>query len=193
MADIRLVLTGTTPLMCHNPNLSDPDHPITRQIKAITSKTNKTEDDRRAIDKLEWYGGLYTAPDVDGPAMPTPNILSCLIAGATKFRKGTAVSDALSFRVLHVPIGYDGPRAIDELWAGESCRIRMPVVVQRQRTWRMRPGFMPWSVAADAFLAEDELDFEEFVRIVQRAGLSKGLGEGRKIGFGRFEGKATRR
>ena len=45
--DIKLELTGTTPLLMHNISLADPDNPFVKEIQTYTSKRKKTEDDRR--------------------------------------------------------------------------------------------------------------------------------------------------
>lgn len=192
MATVRLTFTGTTPLLVHNAQLADPDNPIVREIKALTGKRTKTEDDRRAIERLEWYGGLYTAADVDGPAQPTANLRRCLIAAGTITKQGKQVERAITFTSLAVPIGYDGPRDLDTLFASQSYASRLPVRVGNARTMRVRPSFSPWSLVADAYLLEDVMDFDSLVRIVERAGLAEGLGDNRKNGYGRFTGQAIR-
>jgi hypothetical protein len=186
MATIRLTLTGRTPLLQHNARLSDPDDPITREIKTITSKRTKTEDDRRAIERLEWYGGLYLADGIDGPAHPTTNVRRCLIAAGTITKEGKQVERALTFATLYVPLASEGPRDIDRLFASERHASRLPVRVNQSRTWRVRPSFFPWSLVADAFLLEDVMDFDALVRVAQRAGEAEGLGDNRKNGYGRF-------
>jgi hypothetical protein len=193
VSEIRFTLTGRSPLLQHNPRLSDPDDPIVKEIKAITSKRTKTEDDRRAIEKLEWFGGLYTDPSLAGPVVPSSHIRKCLINAATATRNGKDIERSISFFQPNFPLSYDGPRDLDQLWGLEAHRYRLPVVVQRARTWRMRPGFPSWVVIADAFLMDDLLDFETLQRIVERAGLAEGLSDGRKIGYGRFTGEVVRR
>jgi hypothetical protein len=56
---VLITLRGTTPLLMHNPRMVDPFFEVNRQIKAITSKRKKTDEDLKQIERLEWYGGLY--------------------------------------------------------------------------------------------------------------------------------------
>lgn len=178
--------------MCHNERLANPDDPITREIAAINAKSNKTEADRQEVFKLEWYGGLYTAVDISGPVIPTANIRTCLINAGKMTKKGKPVERAISFFSLSVPIAYEGPRDIDELWKQPSFRdIRMVRI--RGRVPRCRPQFVHWSVIADAFFLDEALDFDVFQRIVEQAGLAEGLGDNRKNGFGRFIGEVIKR
>lgn len=192
MADIRIVLTGTSPMLEHNIQLSDPDHPITKEIKALTSKRNKTEDDRRAIERLEWYGGLYTAPGIQGPVMPTGNIRRCLIGAARINKLGKHVERALGFTTLYVPIQHNGPKDIDALFADERFHNRSSVRVAQSRTMRVRPQFPQWQITADAYLLDDVMDFDDLKRVVERAGLAEGLGDNRVNGYGRFVGEIVR-
>lgn len=192
MSDIRITLRGTSPLLCHNVALADPDNPIVRQIKALTSKRDKTEDDRRAIEKLEWYGGLYTAPEIPGPAMPTANIRRSIIKAATITKKGKAVERSLAFKQVNVPLTYDGPRDIDQLFASGKFQNRAAVAISGKKTMRVRPSFSPWVLIADAYLLDDVLDFSILAQIVERAGLAEGIGDNRTNGYGRFIGEVTK-
>ena len=42
---IIIELTGTSPLLMHNPRMVDPEFELNREIKAITSKRKKTDED----------------------------------------------------------------------------------------------------------------------------------------------------
>ncbi|MBK8123994.1 MAG: hypothetical protein IPK54_10670 [Dokdonella sp.] len=68
----------------HNPRMVDPEYDLNRQIKAITGKRKKTDEDLREIERLEWYGGLYEENGV--VVQPTSKVRKCLIEAA-KIRK----------------------------------------------------------------------------------------------------------
>lgn len=183
--DIRLELTGTSPMLMHNINLADPDNEFTRQIKTYTDKRKKTEDDRRAIERLEWFGGLYTA---NGRiVMPTGNIRKSFINAGKISKQGTQVTRSLQFTDLHVPLAYDGPEDLDLLFKDPAFSNRAAVGISGKRTMRVRPQFMTWAIVADALLLEDVMDIDDLERVAKRAGLAEGLGDNRVNGYGRFQ------
>jgi hypothetical protein len=188
MALVQIELTGTSPLVVHNIRLADPDDDIVKQIKTFTSKRTKTEEDRREVERLEWFGGLYLEDGVDGPAMPTRSLRKCFIRGAVITKRGTQLQRALSFTDLAVPILYDGPRSVEDLWERREFRYRDLVNVSGSRTVRMRPKFPGWQIVARAFLLDSVMDLSDLQRVITDAGLSEGLSEARTLGFGRFEG-----
>jgi len=160
-----------------------------REIAAITSKRTKTAEDRRQIEKLEWFGGLYTAPGFDGPVMPTANIKRCFQEAGKVSRKGRTLTRALHFRELVVPILLDGSTNLDHLWDERTHRWRTSVVVGGNRIMRTRPQFPKWTIEAVATLIPDVMDASDLARVVALAGQIEGLGEGRVLGYGRFEGE----
>src|SRR5687768_10336249 len=114
--NITITLKGTSPLLMHNPRMVDPDFDLNRQIKALTGKRKKTDEDLRQIEKLEWYGGLYTA-SMNGSGtvivQPTAKVRKCLINTARISKMGKMVERAISFADLDVPLQYEGPKDVD--------------------------------------------------------------------------------
>ena len=182
----QLVITGTTPLLCHNPQLADPDNKWVREIATITGKRKKTEDDRLAISKLEWYGGLYTAPGITGPAYPTANIRKCIIQAAKVNKLGRAVERAVMFTKLHVSLDCGKERNLDALFANPDHLHRASVGINASRTMRTRPMFPAWSLAAEIVIITQLLDMDDFKRLAALAGQIEGLGDNRVNGYGRF-------
>jgi len=184
--NIRLELKGTTPLVVHNERLANPDDEFVKQIREYTKKRVKTEEDRKAIMRLEWFGGLYLAPDIEGPAFPTRCLRRCLIEAGTITKQGKQVQRGLSFTELDVPLAYQGPRDPKELEPRPSFRDVRSVGIGASRTMRCRPQFIGWSLSAIGLLLEDVLDLDDLKRIADRAGLAVGLCEMRTLGMGRF-------
>lgn len=187
---VTIEMTGTTPLLCHNVQLADPDNPIVRQISTITSKRTKTPEDRAAIANLEWQGGLYVEDGV--PVVPTANIRRCLERAATLRKLGAALVRALIPYSVAVPIEHDGPRQIAELAKLPDYRDIRSVGVQRAKTNRCRPIFRTWALSMDAELLDDVLDFGDLVAVADLAGRVEGVGDGRKLGYGRFEASVVK-
>lgn len=191
---ITVELTGTSPLLMHNPQMVDPEFEITRQIKAITSKRKKTDDDLKQIEKLEWYGGLYTTNGVEPPRVvqPTSKVRKCLVNTGKISKQGKMIERALSFAQLSVPLIYEGPKDIDDLFKDKRFHSRLSVGISGRRVMRVRPQFFPWKLVVDGLFVEDAgLNFDEFENVVELAGLVEGIGDNRINGYGRFVGKVT--
>jgi len=182
---ISITLTGTSPLLCHNPRMVDPDFDLNRQIKALTAKRKKTDEDLKQIERLEWYGGLY---DQNGIVVqPTSKVRKCVINAAKISKQGKSIERALSFGELYVPLVHDGPRDIDALYADKRFHSRLSVGIGNKRVMRVRPQFFPWAISIKGLFVEDAgLNFDEFEHIVELAGVVEGIGDARAIGYGRF-------
>lgn len=186
MLELTLKLTGVSPLLMHNPRMSDPLDPLVLETKKLTGKRKKTQDDLAAIDKLEWHGGLYVEEGV-GLSVPTANVRACLVEAAKTTKQGKQTQRAVIFRDIHVPLIYDGPKDLDKLYEKPEFRFRTSVVQQRSRVWRVRPSFPKWSLEVPMLLTQDMMDPEDLKRIAVLAGQAVGLGDYRVGGFGRFE------
>jgi len=187
---IAITLTGTSPLLMHNPQMVDPEFELNRQIKALTSKRKKTDDDLRSIQRLEWFGGLYVQDGVI--VQPTSKVRKCLINTARISKMGKMVERALSFSALHVPLTYDGPDDPQEVFDDPAFHSRLSVGVGNKRVMRVRPKFFPWALTVGGVFVEDAgLNPEDLERMVDMAGVVEGIGDGRNIGYGRFTGKAV--
>lgn len=194
--DITITLKGTSPILLHNPRMVDPEFEINRQIKAITSKRKKTDEDLRLIEKLEWYGGMYEMQNGNGKivSQPTAKLRKCIVNTARISKLGKMVERALSFTALDVPLIYEGPKDIDKLFQDKNYHSRLSVGIGNKRVMRVRPKFFPWGLVIDGLFIEDAgINFDEFERIVELAGLVEGIGDNRVNGYGRFIGKVTKK
>lgn len=188
--NVTIELTGTSPLLMHNPRMVDPEFDINREIKAITTKKKRTAEDLRLLEKLEWYGGLYE--ENGAIVQPTSKVRKCLINTARISKMGKMVERALSFRSLFVPLVYEGPRKIDDVFADKRFHSRLSVGVGMKRVMRVRPSFFPWALSVSGLFVEDAgINVDEFVRIVELAGIVEGIGDNRVNGYGRFVGKVV--
>ncbi len=190
---VRITVKGTSPLLMHNPRMVDPEFDLNREIKALTSKRKKTDEDLQNIGRLEWFGGLYTMLNADGIAVvsqPSSKVRKCLIGTARISKQGKQVERALSFLELDVPLIYEGPTSPEEIFADKKFHSRLSVGVMGKRVMRVRPQFFPWALDLRGVFIEDAgLNFEELERIVELAGSVEGIGDNRVNGYGRFIGK----
>ena len=193
---IQIQLTGTTPLMMHNEQLSDPSNKFTVAIKELTAKgKNKTIKDDEEISKLEWHGGAY-ADNENKVVMPAANVIRCLRETAAITRQGRNIARALSPLTMFVPlIVIDGPRVLNELWGNGRTQYidRRMVKPQRGRIKRTRPIFPKWELIIEFELLDTVMNFTALQNICEVAGLSTGLGDARILGYGRFECKIVKR
>jgi len=187
--ELQIRLEGTSPLLMHNAQLTDPDNKFAREIAKIAGKRAKTEADRRELADWEWMGGVYT--DGQQVIMPSANIARCFARGGTPLKLGKAIERGLVMLNFQVPLDYDGPREVAKLHKDPKYRCLLSVGSQGTRkagrVIRCRPMFeQGWALEFPVFLEETVLDLEAFERVVSLAGRVEGLGDGRAIGYGRF-------
>ena len=186
MKKFTLTLKGVTPLIMHNARLADPLDTIVRQMKPLSAKRSKTEEDLLEIARLEFVGGLYFDADL-GPVMPAMNIEATLRDGAKTFKKGKDITRGLQVTDMVVPVAYKGPRDIDGLWGGGDSEFvyRTSVVVQRNRVQRTRPIFRNWALEVNGVFDENIFDEDVLNTICETAGMMSGLGDYRPR-YGKF-------
>jgi hypothetical protein len=193
-ADGNLAVGGSSVLMVHNERLADRLDEFTRAIGAISRRRNKTEADEQEIGRLEFYGGLYTYPQISSPAdvngqvisLPAWNILRCLQEGATRQKRGKDVLRGVYPLSDHVEFRFDGPTDITERWQG-GYWIRKTVGVQRSRTVRTRAIFTDWTFELPIEIDPTVFDVHTLRVAWHDAGIYVGVCEMRPI-QGRFEG-----
>jgi hypothetical protein len=193
-ADGALAVGGSSVLMTHNERLADRLDEFTRAIAGISKKRNKTEADEEEIGRLEFYGGLYTEPqipspaDLDGQAIiyPAWNILRCLQEGATRQKRGKDVLRGIYPLSQVAPLSFDGPVDVVERWQ-QGHWLRKTVGVQRSRTVRTRPIYTEWRLELPVEVDANVFDVHTLKVAWKDAGTYVGLGEMRPI-YGRFEG-----
>lgn len=184
---VKMELQGTTALMMHNVRLADPQDVFTKQIASFTAKKkNQTESDKEWISKLEWYGGLYT-DDSGNVAIQSSAIVGCLKEAGAITRSGTKILRGITPYSLLTPLTLPGGlKHKDELWGKTEYLDRRAVKIGRQTILRTRPIFHRWAAAIEFELLDDVINFDDFVEITDKAGRAIGIGDGRRIGHGRF-------
>lgn len=199
MINVEIVLLGKSPLLCHNPQMVDPDCEINRQIKPLTSKRKKTDEDLKQIERLEWLGGIYTAT-VNGHGavvtQPCSKVRKCLINTGKINKLGKQVERALLMTEQNVSLIYEGSNQVKtmeeeiaRLMANPAFTSRLSVGIGNKRVMRVRPQFFPWAlIVPGVFIPDAGLDFQELVRIVELAGQTERIGDNRVNGYGAFRG-----
>lgn len=183
--EFRLTLTGTSPLLMHNPRMVDPDFDLNREIKKLTSKRKKTDSDLKDIERLEWYGGLFEENGII--VQPANKVRKCLINTAKIRKLGKHIERAVVMTDRIVPLEYEGPRDIEQLFADKRFHSRLSVRVGTSRVMRVRPQFFPWAMTVHGLFIEDAgINFDDLRDLATLAGRAEGIGDNRVNGYGRF-------
>jgi len=201
----RLDLTGLTGLVLNNAHLADPTNDFTVKIKAITDKGVKmTPEDREQREALQWTGSLYL--DAAGALVfPGRNFIRAFRDVAPTFKAGADI-DRGGVMVLEteVPILHDGPGEladrtglrhgpVDRRIMYDNPRFRFRTVVNGNPTKgpkggkvvAMRPVLPVWAMSLTVVVFSDILGWDKFRAILDAAGV-QGVGNARKLGYGRF-------
>ncbi|MDE2106120.1 MAG: hypothetical protein KGL39_53350 [Patescibacteria group bacterium] len=186
---VRIEITGETPLLMHNGRLSNPLDPHARQMKAISGKRKKTDDDLQLLSDMEFEGGLYWDDEI-GVYMPTINVEMTMVEGARRSKEGKNVERGAIAIGEKVPLVYSGPRDLKGLTADPNYRLTVPARVGQSRVPRTRPIFRSWSLSVDLLVDESNLNPSDMQRIADRAGSDVGLGDWRPR-YGRFSAAVT--
>lgn len=195
MKTIQIELTGITPLIMQSDALADPLYQGTIELKEVSAKRNKTDDDHRAIERIELRHALYWS-DEAGVYIPDSNLLKCLIESARMSKEGKSVERGVQIAESEIPLRYDGaPKPVEAIITDPRHKYRKTVVVSNRRVVRARPIFRDWScrfhVSYDPSMIKND---GQLLRLFANAGQYVGIG-GRRIGkggqFGRFEAAAV--
>ena len=181
---LKFRLRGAAPLLMHNIRLANPLDDVVKELKKVTKKRTKTDDDHAEIMRLEWLGGLYL-DDQQRPIVPGEHIEAALIEAAKKSKRGKDAKSSI-FCYGDSVIEFKGPTNIDGLWADGSFQDTRAVRVQSARTMRTRPIFRNWEIETEVSFLPQQINAEEIRDWMAIAGQLVGLMDYRPR-FGRFE------
>lgn len=169
-------LTGQRPILQHNGRLANPLDPYTRQLKALTAKKKKTDEDLVSIMMVEARGAAYETTD-GLLGVPTQNMWRAVYDAATAYRRGADIKRALNFEDTVEPLFVDGKSQTVEAHLNEPDHVDYrPVSVNRNKTMRARLLVpLPWSVSFTFDLLDDVIDARDLAPILERAGRLVGL------------------
>jgi len=172
--EIEFKIEGVSPLLMHNGQLANPLNPLVKQMKAVTGKRKKTDDDHAELSRLEFRAGLYlsAAGQVE---IPSEILESCLVEGAKKSKLGKQFKSAIAI-YENSPLDYGEMLTVDQLWerSEEFADVR-GVKVGTSRVMRTRPIFRNWKLSFTVSFNPELLNPEQIVLAVQDAGTQVGL------------------
>ena len=107
----QIKLKGVTPLLMSSERCANPIDPLSKQIKELTGKRKKTDEDLEQIARLEWEGQLYM--NGEGPVIPGENVEAMIRDGAKFVRMGRNIQRGLQVVEQKIKLEYSGPRDIE--------------------------------------------------------------------------------
>lgn len=185
MKTVTCRIEGITPLLHHAATGLDPTHPLKKEAAKITAKRGqkKTDAELAALDWIDFQLSIYH--NGDAPFVPGLNVEAVIRAGATAQRKGKDVLAGVAVMEDEIPLIYEGPRGVRDLYdAGFVDRRR--ATVQRQGVMRTRPIFRRWALEFTAMVDDKIVNVEAVREATEYAGMRVGLLDFRPR-FGRFQ------
>ena len=182
---MKIRLRGASQMILHNGQTANPLNRYAKQLKAVSGKRNKTEDDLEALAKIEFLAGWYQNP-AGAYTLPAHNIEAAMLEGAKRDKNGRLVQGGV-FVVDDPLLVFPGSdKSPDELWKAGENALMVSVRVQRNRVMRTRP-VIPAGWTAEVEVKYDPTIIEPpvIVQALEVAGLERGLGDWRPK-FGRF-------
>lgn len=191
MAEIKAFkarIVGVRPLIVHNVQLADPLNTYTRRIGELTAmnaKAKKQEDVQLKLARIEFEGSMYLDEN-RRQVMPCDNLLRAIRDGGAEQRNGKKLEAVVNIVEDMVPIQYDGPTDIDDLFNAEGplghiYRFRKQAKPRGQGVvMRTRPRFPKWALSFTVELVLGAGIGEKNVKdAIEFAGRLKGLGDWR--------------
>lgn len=186
MKTINVTWKGTTPLIMHSCQCVNPLHPLTLEMKKITSKSSKkrTEEDLIRLSDLEWQSGLYWNNQL-GLHIPAENIEATVRDGAKANRKGKDVVRGFNVVDMLNPLDIGESLTLDEMRNDYRFRDVRQMKVQTARVTRTRPRFNMWTLYFTATYDESQIDLQTLANAMEYAGQYVGLCDSRPK-YGKF-------
>jgi|TARA_R110000868_G_C10970190_1_gene769680 hypothetical protein len=171
----------------HSSATANPMNHFTKELKKISSKRSKTDEDHIAMAKIEYQASQYRDaklfPDGANLYMPTENIIACLINAGKKIKHGRgSMKAAVTGILLDDPIGYSLEtrwKSYKEMEKDEDSWFQKIVNVQGSKIVRTRVLVPEWKFKVKCELETSICDFDMLQELLVIAGRIIGLGDWR--------------
>ena len=171
MKKLNLKVTGIVPLMEHDDKLANPFHPLAVELKKITGKRKKTEDDYIMIAKIEWLGGLYHEDNgsQNGYFIKSECFEGTFLAAAKTFKAGTQFKRSVSIIDNPVLIFPDWNKTPEQLFEMAEYKDFRTVKIGGSKVIRCRPRFNEWSCDVTVLYDQKNMDEELLKQIILKS------------------------
>lgn len=186
-AELEVSIIGASPLLMHNGQTADPLNAFSKQLKAVSGKRKKTDEDYAEMSRIEWHAALYV--DADGELiLPSTLLEASIYDGAKKSKLGKAFKSSV-FVNDDAKLDIGVKKKAEQLWGDDNYRDVRGVRVGQSRVMRTRPVFKTWACTFTVMYDPEQVNEAEVVRAIKDAGQNSGVGDFRPR-FGRFEVKS---
>nr|DAF41316.1 MAG TPA: hypothetical protein [Caudoviricetes sp.] len=184
MKTLKFKIEGNCPLLMHDDKSANPFCEFSKQLKAISSKRKKTEDDLLEMARIEWTASLYHTEQA-GYFIKAECFEATFLAAAKSKKLGTAFKQVV--RIPDNPVFHFKHEKLSpsELFEMDCYKDFRTVKVQQSKILRCRPVFNNWYCKIELWYDETRIDEDELLHIVEYAGKFIGVCNYRPK-FGRF-------
>lgn len=184
LTELEVSIVGVSPLLLHNGQTADPLNPFSKQLKAVSGKRKKTDEDYAEMSRIEWHAALYVDGDGD-LILPSTLLEASIYDGAKKSKLGKAFKSSV-FVNDDTKLDIGVKKKAEQLWGDNNYRDVRGVRVGQSRVMRTRPIFKTWACTFTVMFDPEQVNEAEVVRAIKDAGQNSGVGDFRPR-FGRFE------
>lgn len=185
MKILKFKIEGVCPLLQHDDKTANPFNDYSKQLKAISSKRKKTEDDLLEMARIEWLAALYYTPQ-NSYFMKAECFEGAFYEAAKTKKLGKTFKEAV--RIPDTPLFHFEHEALtpEQLFLMDDYKDFRTIRVQRAKILRCRPIFNEWNCEVEIWYEETRLDEQELKDIVNYAGRYIGICDYRPK-YGRFQ------
>ena len=184
LQQLTVKIRGVSPLLMHNGQTADPLNKFSKQLKAVSGKRKKTDEDYAEMSRIEWHAGLYVN-EGGNAIIPSTLIEASILDGAKKSKLGKAFKSAV-FVNDDAILDYGRKGKVADLWGDDNYRDVRGVRVGQSRVMRTRPIFRQWGCEFSVLFDDEQVNQSDVERAIVDAGSKSGIGDFRPK-FGRFE------
>lgn len=171
---LQFVIEGVDSLIMHNGvALKDPLSKASKELKSVSGKKQKTDDDHEEMARIEFFASLYL--NTKNQIIIPGYVLKAMIVNAAKRSKqGPTAKSALGIYEDNL-LDYDGPKDIKKLYAEGMNMSRVAVKIGQSSVMRTRPEFKRWGLTFTVTFMPDLVDEASIKKFVEVAGREIGL------------------
>jgi hypothetical protein len=188
MKELNCKVTGKNILLMNNPQVADPLHEGAKELKAISSKRTKTDDDYLLLSHLSIKWGVFWDNDL-GIYIPSSWIFGLLCGHSFKQAKVSKkeIRSAVFINEMKFKLKYDGDKSVKSLKdivENEKYHFRQTLKQGQVMVAKTRPQFHKWSFDFSVVFDDTLLDERTLKQILEYGFYYGGIGDFRPT-FGR--------